>query len=187
MKKNTSSASATVSVRVRVTIGPFDHALSGIYQRLLSMTAERERSNYLRHIIFSKEHVPQVTPDGVTAANWERIGSISVRVTVSSRDLGLKDLFDALFNSKSDYQRRLALRHAIEKTQLTPKIAPVAPTQKDERQTQSTIEIQIRADHDHGTEIAQQHTQAGNIDIGISVKKPNFKNRMREASRMFDL
>lgn len=191
------------TVRVRLPITPEEHLLSGIYRQLRSINEDRLRANLIRKILSTKLHIPAVSLDGMEEAFSSNPGTISIRLTISSRDVGIEALHALLHNATSDAQRRLIIKAELEKIQIdAPK--PVEPSIPDKNiQTKDVIEINVisqnnlipnvqnmnqQAPDAHTPEALEKVNQPKNLPATFDAKKDrSFKHRMRDASRMFDL
>jgi hypothetical protein len=130
-------------------------------------------------------------------------GTISIRLTISSRDVGIEALHALLHNATSDAQRRLIIKAELEKIQIDA-LKPVEPSIPDKNiQTKDVIEINVisqnnlipnvqnmnqQAPDAHTPEALEKVNQPKNLPATFDAKKDrSFKHRMRDASRMFDL
>jgi hypothetical protein len=191
------------TVRVRLPITPEEHLLSGIYRQLRSINEDRLRANLIRKILSTKLHIPAVSLDGMEEAFSSNPGTISIRLTISSRDVGIEALHALLHNATSDAQRRLIIKAELEKIQIDA-LKPVEPSIPDKNiQTKDVIEINVisqnnlipnvqnmnqQAPDAHTPEALEKVNQPKNLPATFDAKKDrSFKHRMRDASRMFDL
>lgn len=204
MQHPTPSPNTLPTVRVRLTITPEEHLLSGIYRQLHSINEDRLRANLIRKILSTKLHIPAVSLDGMEEALPLNPGTISIRLTISSRDVGIEALHVLLHNAMSDAQRRLIIKAELEKIQigaLKPQVEPSVP--ENNIQTKDVIEINITSQNNLNQNIQNlnlQEPDANKSEIKEKINQPNdspvifdskkdrtFKHRMRDASRMFDL
>lgn len=201
-----STSSQRPSVRTRFTITSSDLALSGLYKHLQSLDTEWLRSMALRRMLLLKEGF---APDCDVACS--NLPSISVRLSIGSRDMGFVQLHSDLLAEQTDTQRRAVLKNAIVRIQAAAMQGAAQPHAANSQQAQpvanaasftrtdppaaQTIDRppalllpeQIAAKPEAPTPETPTINTAKNLGITIpAVKNPSFKSRMRDASRMFD-
>lgn len=204
MQHSTLPPNTLPTVRVRLPITPEEYLLSGIYRQLRSINEDRLRANLIRKILSTKLHIPAVSLDGMEEAFSSNPGTISIRLTISSRDVGMEALHALLHNATSDAQRRLIIKAELEKIQigaLKPQVEPSIPDKNI--QTKDVIEINIISQNNLNQNVQNMNQQAPDAHTHEALEKVNqpknspatfdakkdrsFKHRMRDASRMFDL
>lgn len=189
------------SIRVRITIRPDDFGLLGLYLHLSQISSDLGRATALRGVLSLGIACPSPTE---LPENIDRLPAIAVRLTIIARDLGLKNLHDELLLLPTDLHRRIHLKDKITKIQIGANESKSAkgiqmvkinryssvdssqsmPAHQEFDATQSPA---LQSDEFSNFSAEEPISESAPLTTQTPTSNQEFKRRMRDASRAFDI